>query len=128
MKSESGHSGGRRQHDRAFKAKLVQQCLEPGASVSAIALEHGINANMLFTWRRAWLRESSAASQAETTLLPVRIEPQESVGAAVSTPKSQAATATGLIELEIAGAKVRLRGNVQEDSLRAVLRALRESA
>lgn len=128
MKSESGHSGGRRHHDRAFKAKLVQQCLEPGASVSAIALEHGINANMLFTWRRAWLRQSAAASLAETTLLPVRIDPHEPVAAAVSAPKPAVPTANGLIELEIAGAKLRLRGNVQEDNLRAVLRALRESA
>lgn len=128
MKSESGHSvGQRRHHDRAFKAKLVQQCLKPGASVSAIALEHGINANMLFTWRRAWLRESAAASQAEAALLPVRIE-HEPVAAAVSAPKPAVPTANGVIELEIAGAKLRLRGSVQEDSLRAVLRALRESA
>jgi transposase-like protein len=28
----------------------------PGASVSAIALEHCINANLLFAWRRAHLR------------------------------------------------------------------------
>lgn len=130
MKSESGHSGRRRHHDRAFKAKLVQQCLEPGASVSAIALEHGINANMLFTWRRAWLRESAAASRSatETTLLPVRLEPQQPVAAIVNTPKPAVPTGYGLIELEIAGAKLRLRGNVQEDSLRAVLRALREAA
>lgn len=129
MKSESGHSvGQRRHHDRAFKAKLVQQCLQPGASVSAIALEHGINANMLFTWRRTWLRESAAASNAETTLLPVRVEPHEPVAAIVNTPKAAAPTAHGLIELEFAGAKLRLRGTVQEDNLRAVLRALRESA
>lgn len=128
MKSESGHSvGQRRDHDRAFKAKLVQQCLQPGASASAIALEYGINANMLFTWRRAWSRESAAARQAQTTLLPVRIEPQVPVAVAVSAPKPAAPTANGRIEFEIAGTKLRVRANVQEEALRTVLRALRES-
>ena len=82
---------------------------------------------MLFTWRRTWLRESAAASQAEATLLPVRIE-HEPVAAAVNTPKPAVPAVHGLIEVEIAGAKLRLRGTVQEDSLRAVLRALREAA
>lgn len=41
----------RRSHDRAFKEDLVRQSLEPGASVSAIALRNGVNANMLFKWR-----------------------------------------------------------------------------
>jgi len=36
-------------------------------------------------------------------------------------------TRLGVIELEIAGAQLRLRGPVDEDSLRSVLRALRHS-
>ena len=53
MKSEQDSKAGRRHHDRAFKQGLVRQGLEPGASVSAIALRSGINASMLFKWRRA---------------------------------------------------------------------------
>ncbi|EFG7434040.1 transposase, partial [Escherichia coli] len=32
----------------AFKRQLAQQANEPGASVSHLAQQHGINANMLF--------------------------------------------------------------------------------
>lgn len=132
MKSDAGQAGReRRHHDRAFKAKLIEQCLAPGASVSAIALENGINANMLFKWRRERLRQASAAS-AQPILLPIRVtdEPVEQPA-----PRMQARSATGegspsssVIELEVAGAKLRLRGGVHEDSLRKVLRALRETA
>ena len=38
----------RRRHDAAFKRKLIDLCYQRGASVAAIALEHGINANLLF--------------------------------------------------------------------------------
>jgi transposase-like protein len=48
MKSDGEPS--RRHQDRALKAKLVKLSLQPGASASAIAREHGINANLLFTW------------------------------------------------------------------------------
>jgi Transposase len=34
------------------KRELVERSLQPGASVSGIALENCINANVLFKWRR----------------------------------------------------------------------------
>lgn len=126
MKSESGQAQPvRRHHERAFKAKLIELSLQPGASVSAIAMQHGINANMLFTWRRTWLRQGKVESEA--VLLPVRIERQAPSVPAPSAPVATSATSGGVIELEIAGAKLRLRGNVNEGSLRSVLRALRET-
>ena len=36
----------RRHHDRSFKAGLVEQSLQPGASVAVIARNNGINANL----------------------------------------------------------------------------------
>lgn len=41
---------GRRRYDPEWKALLVSACLEPGASVAQLALEHGINANLLWKW------------------------------------------------------------------------------
>jgi transposase len=35
-----------------FKERVLAQCDEPGASVAKVALGHGLNANMLHTWRR----------------------------------------------------------------------------
>ena len=49
MKTVAGISGmPRRQHEKSFKAELVEQCLMPGASVAAVALAGGVNANLLF--------------------------------------------------------------------------------
>jgi transposase len=77
MKTVAGITGTpRRQHDRAFKADLVEQCLVPGASVAAVALAGGVNANLLFKWRRDHLRVqqlSRPASSASSVLVPVRI-------------------------------------------------------
>jgi transposase len=48
----------RREHSDDFKRELVERSLQPDASVSAIALEAGINANLLFAWRRQFLRST----------------------------------------------------------------------
>lgn len=143
MKTVTGISGTpRRQHDRSFKAELVEQCLMPGASVAAIALAGGINANLLFKWRRDHLRSMrlGGASSSSAVLVPVEVAPSVDGDAGISrtlapspasTPMSVAthrvARGTGVIELDIAGAVLRLRGPVDEASLCSVLRALRHS-
>jgi transposase len=143
MKTVAGITGApRRQHDRAFKAELVEQCLVPGASVAAVALAGGINANLLFKWRRDHLRLkqlSSAASSASAVLVPVRFAPGMDAHAGRSQPSAltsastrtavasqRAARNAGIIEIDIAGAVLRLRGPVDEGSLCSVLRALRQ--
>ena len=45
----SGARDTRRRHSDALKRELVERSLQPGASVAALAQEHGINANLLFT-------------------------------------------------------------------------------
>jgi len=132
----------RRQHDRSFKANLVEQSLQPGASVAVIARHNGINANLLFKWRRDHRRKTIAASMptaaaaAPTVLLPVHVEPVSRVGArsaleptptAEAVPGSRVAARGGVIEVEIAGALLRLRGAVDEAMLSSVVRALRQS-
>ena len=42
----------RRRHSREFKAEVLQACREPGASVAAIALARGVNANLVHRWLR----------------------------------------------------------------------------
>lgn len=44
--------GGKREFDPASKARLLEACLTPGVSLSKLALENGINANLLRTWIR----------------------------------------------------------------------------
>jgi transposase len=46
---------GRRRYDAASKARLVAASLEPGVSVSRLALDNGINANLL----RKWIKQAN---------------------------------------------------------------------
>lgn len=134
MKSEPDASRRqRRQHERRFKDELVRLSLQPGASVSAIALDNGINANMLFKWRREHLRAASPRTGA-TVLLPVEVAPAaEAVAmptvatALVPTAPAKPSPRGGVIELEVSGVHLRVRGPVDEASLCSVLRALRQT-
>lgn len=40
----------RRRYSDEFKASVIAQCMRPGVSVARIALEHGMNANLLRRW------------------------------------------------------------------------------
>jgi transposase len=40
----------RRRHDAQLKARVLAACRAPGASVSAVALAHGLNANLVRKW------------------------------------------------------------------------------
>ena len=40
----------RRKHSAEFRAEVVQACRQPGASVAAIALRNGLNANVVHRW------------------------------------------------------------------------------
>jgi transposase len=120
----------RREHSAEFKEELVARSLEPGVSVAAIAMEGGINANLLFGWRRKHqnaIAQGAAPARPAAVLLPVSIEtaPAERPYAA-STPPVR--SGGGTIEIEIGSARVRLRGGVDEPSLRMVLTALRSLA
>jgi transposase len=132
MKSQAGDTARtRRQHDRAFKAELVEQSLRPGASVSAIALASGVNANLLFKWRRDHVRAHGSPLLEAAKLRPVCVIPPVNTTQTQPLPETAAVnrpSRPGVIELEIAGAQLRLRGGVDEAMLSSVLRALRQSA
>lgn len=127
-----GSARTRRQHEREFKQDLIAQSLAPGASVAAIAMKGGINANLLFKWRREHVRAKTEVEPVAATLVPVCV-----VADTDPAPTSQPPTTGGavisrnarpsVIEIEIAGAQLRLRGAVDETMLGSVLRALRQS-
>lgn len=125
-KQDTVSKSARRQYTAEFKDDLIQRCLQPGASVSAIALHNGINANVLFRWRRERLRASGLAMEdaAGTVLLPVKM----AVTPAAEAMPTALSTTAGVIEIDIAGAHVRLRGSIDAASVRCVLQALRDLA
>ncbi|EGO8354942.1 transposase, partial [Escherichia coli] len=68
-----------------FKQQLVSASCESGVSISKLALENGINANLLFKWLRLWQNEGrisrrlpvTTSSDTGVELLPVEITPDE---------------------------------------------------
>lgn len=49
---------------------ILFESFEAGASVSEVARRHGLNTNLLFTWRRRHGDLGSSAVQAKPSLLP----------------------------------------------------------
>jgi transposase len=135
LKSEGkvGTRKGRCNYDVGFKERLAQAACEPGVSIAGLALEHGLNANMVHKWRRQYL--AAMASQAQPTsaqFLPVMLAPLDAVmvdqpvrvvPTRVTKPASPRPpiTAAGTIEIKFGGATVRIDGLVDASMLTAVL-------
>ena len=64
---------GRRRYDPASRDRLVAACLEPGVSVSRLAREHGVNANLVRKWMKKALEQRPSPSVAP--FVPVQIAP-----------------------------------------------------
>ena len=98
----------RRRWSDEFKAGMVARSLEPGANVSALAREIGISPSQLFGWR------SEAAAKG-------RVKRASRSGTAAGTAAGAA------IELFVDGLLFRVGGDIDEDHLRRVLRAIRSA-
>ena len=127
---------GRPNYPIDFKRHLAALACKPGISVAKLALEQGINANLLFKWRRhyraGWFGEPHPAHRAAPRpcvgeapkLLPVMtVSPTVSPPLAPKGVKPAAA-----LEILIGGATVRVLGEVSRDALRTVLDCLAERA
>ena len=84
-------SDGRAVYDEAAKAELVAACGKPGASVSRLARECGINANQL----SRWVREHSQRRQRAVAVSPAPHEAFVAVpiGAAAPIPSADSPSA-----------------------------------
>lgn len=78
----------RRRHTPAFKAKILAECREPGATLAGVAIRNDLNPNLVQKWRRA----SSATGQNDFVQLPAplsgpEVEAPATVRIDVPTPK-----------------------------------------
>jgi transposase len=64
----------RRNHSPALKAQILAECDAPGASVAKVAMNHGINANIVHGWRRL-VREQALRPTIASAFVPLAIEP-----------------------------------------------------
>ena len=59
------------------KRRIVEETLAEGASVALVARAHGVNANLVFNWRRQY-RAGRLRERAGVNLLPVRVARESS--------------------------------------------------
>ena len=109
-------SSGKRFFSESYKQSVVEECLRPGASVSGVALAHGFNANLVRNW--------IAKQQRRGALVPVTVVDAPSGAGRLRPDVAQTVRAEGCIEIELGGARVRVRGRVEAAQLRLVLEVL----
>ena len=114
---------GRRYFSAEHKRAVVERCLVPGASVAAVSLEHGFNANLVRRWIRAYQARLAGES---SKLVPVTVrEAREAVPSRRAEARSAAGQASGgPIEIELGAVKLIVRGPVNAGELRVVLDVL----
>lgn len=133
----------RRVHSAEFKAQVLAECQQPGASVAAIALARGLNVNLLRKWLvgRGIKRSGLAAPRSVTRKLanadhtsspslqfiPVEIAAAP-VTAAAGTAPEQAGSLAAEIQVELARGATRLSVRWPSDQVAACAAWLRELA
>ncbi|WP_205300267.1 transposase [Pantoea sp. Tr-811] len=60
----------RRTYSKSFKAQVIQECSEPGASIANIALGYSLNANLVHKWIRLHNQKTVALQPAFIPLHP----------------------------------------------------------
>lgn len=109
----------RRMRSAEEKLRIVKETLVPGTSVAEIARRHGVNANLLFGWRR--LHQQGLLAKHTRALKPVKLLPVRVAAAGTET----VAVPAGAIEIHLPDSvRVRVVGDVPSERLRAVLNAL----
>src|SRR5271165_4937191 len=103
------------------KRRMIAETLEPGASVSKVAQRHGVNANLLFTWRRQEGKRAPNNEEESMTLVPVTVTAGEAPAAdPVATPDS-----IGRMEIVLVGGeRIIVAADVDATALARVVRAL----
>ena len=104
-----------------FKRQVVEATLQPGASVSIIAREHDVNANLVFRWRQQYQDGVFGPVSHAAKLLPVQvIETPAEIPVAVFPPIDSVSE----IVIEVAKAKLRIIGAPDPQTVQIILQQL----
>ena len=114
----------RRRRSAAERRRVVEETLEPGASVAKVALKYGVNANQVFQWRRLYRDGKLGGAAANAMkLLPVRVVEVEEP--ASPEPVVERCSSSGAIHIELPGEiRISLEGSVDQELVRTVLKSL----
>jgi transposase len=104
------------------KRRMVAESFAPGASVSEVAQRYGVNANLLFTWRRRNVRSAARGGAEPFELLPVRVSDERAPAAPV---EASARVLVGRMEIVLAaGERILVGADVDTAALVRVVKAL----
>lgn len=87
----------KRNHGAEFKANILAACGQPGASVAAIAVRNGLNANVIYRW----LSQSRQGSGPIKSVPVGALDQQISSFIAVQLPESAAPQTVGTVTTAI---------------------------
>ena len=112
---------------RQFRSKqerraIVEETLQPGASVSRVARAHNVNTNQVFYWRKQY-REGRFDEPAGS-LIPVRVAGEAGGSGLAHRASSRRSSPAGMIEIAWGTIRVRIEGAADPDSIRAVMDSL----
>jgi transposase len=119
IEPETAEGSKRRRHSVADKRRIVEATFVTGASVARVARQHGVNANLVFSWRRLYQRGLLGGNVPTAALLPVKLT--ESPAAPEPSPPT---APSGSIQLRLPKGQLRIDGTVDPASLRVVLECL----
>ena len=117
----SKQRGPYRHYPPALKRWIVEETLQSGASVARIARQHGINANQVFLWRKAY--REGLLPESGSALLPVTVTPSM---AADRLPTPSCPADTGCLTIDCGQIRVRIEGRPDPETLRLVLAELQQ--
>ena len=104
------------------KLQIVQLTLKPGTSVAQVAQAHGVNANQVFKWRRAFDR--GELSEPSVALVPVTVDSPRDESRET---EEVARPATGGIHIELPGrATISVESGADSSLVRSILESLRK--
>jgi len=63
----------RKSYPKSFKIQVVQECEQPGVSVAAIEMTHGINANVVRRWIPLYRNPQAVTLPA---FIPLKVKPR----------------------------------------------------
>ena len=114
----------RRWRSISEKRQIVQLTMQAGASVAEVAREHGLNANQVFKWRRAFERGELTGDHA--ALLPVIVStPVEPENKVAKLPAHEQVHGEGSIHIELPGrALIHVERGSDADLVRCVLQSV----
>lgn len=115
----------RRWRSISEKRQIVQLTLEPGASVAEVARAHGVNANQVFKWRRAF--ERGELNESCSALLPIAVPSVSEAETEQPAAELQAAPIVASIHIEIPGvAMISIESGADSALVRQILESLRK--